>query len=152
MEAEPCFRRLNSNELPILLDLYTHLHATDDPLPDVEILEQLWETTTSSPWFHYFVIEFDGQVVSSCCLAIIPNFTRGARPYGLIENVVTHSEYRKRGFGTMLLRETMNYAWQQNCYKVMLLTSHKDVETLHFYEQVGLQAGIKTGFVASPPS
>jgi GNAT superfamily N-acetyltransferase len=83
-------------------------------------------------------------------LIVIPNLTRGARPYGLIENVVTHPEYRKQGIGSNLLRYALRLAWEKQCYKVMLLTGRKQEETLRFYESVGFQRGIKTGFVAKP--
>ena len=95
-------------------------------------------------------ISVEGQLATSCTLVIIPNLTRGARPYGLIENVVTHAEYRQRGIGTRLLRHALQIAWEQNCYKVMLLTGRQDEATLRFYEKAGFQRGLKTGVIAKP--
>jgi GNAT superfamily N-acetyltransferase len=90
-------------------------------------------------------------LVSSCTLTIIPNLTRGARPYGLIENVITDQGYRGRGFGTRLLRHALQVAWDRDCYKVMLLTGHKDEGVFRFYEGAGFRRGVKTGFIAYPP-
>ncbi len=42
--------------------------------------------------------EEDGQVVSSVQMAIIESLTHNIRPFAVIENVVTHGEYRNRGF------------------------------------------------------
>jgi GNAT superfamily N-acetyltransferase len=81
----------------------------------------------------------------------VPNLTRGARPYGLIENVVTHPDWRGRGIGTAVLHHALNLAWDADCYKVMLLTGRTDEATLGFYERAGFAGGEKTGFVARPP-
>jgi GrpB-like predicted nucleotidyltransferase (UPF0157 family) len=73
---------------------------SDDPKLEInQNLEEHWKEILSDPSLFYFGIEEDGMLVSSCTLAIIKNLTRSARPYGLIENVVTHPEYRKRGNG-----------------------------------------------------
>ena len=98
----------------------------------------------------YFVVEMEGRIVSTCTLAIIPNLTRSARPYGFIENVVTHPDVRRRGIGTKLLKHVLACAWKQNCYKVMLMTGRKNDATLRFYKQAGFESGQKTGFVAEP--
>lgn len=97
------------------------------------------------------VAEADDRLISTCVLVIVPNLTRGARPYGLIENVVTHPSYRGRGIGTRLLQHALDSAWRRNCYKVMLLTGSRREETLRFYELAGFQRNVKTGFVAYPP-
>jgi len=149
--SQPIFRRVEPEELDALLELYTFLHETDNPLPPRNLLENIWSVIINNPSSNYFAIELDDMLVSSCVLTIIQNLTRGCRPYGLIENVVTRAGYRKHGLGTMLLQETLQHAWSQGCYKVMLLTGHKDVETLRFYEGVGFKQGIKTGFIAKPP-
>ena len=88
--------------------------------------------------------------MSTCTLILVPNLTRGGRPYGLIENVVTHPDYRRRGLGTSVLKRALQAAWERNCYKVMLLTGSKNEATLRFYEKAGFARGVKTGFVARP--
>lgn len=144
------FRTVSRHELPALLELYRHLHAVDVPLPAEDQIQQVWDDIVTDPKLYCLVGEGEGKFITSCILAIIPNLTRGARPYGLIENVVTHAAYRQKGIGTKLLRYTLQLAWEKNCYKVMLLTGSKREETLRFYEQAGFRKGVKTGFIATP--
>lgn len=147
-QLKAAVRKIRKDELSALLELYRHLHADDVPLVVDADLERLWWRILDDPQLHYFVAEADDKIVSSCTLAIIPNLTRGAKPYGLIENVVTHSDFRKRGLGTRVLQAALKFAWEQDCYKVMLLTGRNDPATLRFYERAGFEGGVKTGFVA----
>ena len=150
MDTQTTLRAIRRHELPELLALYRHLHPSDPELPSTPSLEAHWERIHSDPSLHYLVAEVSGTLASTCTLAIIPNLTRSARPYGLIENVVTHPEFRQRGLATALLQRALGIAWEQNCYKVMLLTGRKDEATLRFYQNAGFEAGEKTGFVAKP--
>lgn len=143
-------RAIHRHELPGLLALYRHLHPADPELPITPDPESHWERIFSDPSLHYLVAEVDDTLASTCTLTIIPNLTRSAQPYGLIENVVTLPEFRQRGLATALLHHALKIAWEQNCYKVMLLTGRKDEATLRFYENAGFEAGVKTGFVAKP--
>ena len=141
-------RTIRKDELPQLIELYTHMHEKPDaPLPPEEQLGPLWDGIVANPMLYYFVGEVDGKLVSSCTMAIIPNLTRGARPYGLIENVVTHRDHRKHGYGTRILQHALQVAWEQDCYKVMLLTGRKDEATLRFYDRAGFKRGIKTKII-----
>jgi len=144
------FRLIRADELASLLDLYRHLNSDEPPLPAADVLDQVWGSFLNDPKIACLVGEMEGQLVASCTLVIIPNLTRGARPYGLIENVVTHADYRQKGIGSALLRHALGLAWEQDCYKVMLLTGRKQAETLRFYEKAGFKRGVKTGFVAKP--
>jgi GNAT superfamily N-acetyltransferase len=141
-------RPARADELEAVLDLYKHLHAVDVPLPSAACLAETWRQITNNLTGMCVVAYRDGVLVGSCTLAVIPNMTRGARPYGMIENVVTRSEYRRKGIGTSVLQYALKVAWSRNCYKVMLLTGSKKEETLRFYEKAGFRRGIKTGFIA----
>jgi GNAT superfamily N-acetyltransferase len=138
-----------SEDLEDLRKLYLHLNPTDDPLSESRASER-WNAMLAHPGFTCIVGFHEGQLVSSCCLAIVPNLTRGGRPYALIENVVTRQEFRRRGFGRRILEDAVRRAWDAGCYKAMLLTGSKRPETHRFYESCGFRSGEKVGFVARP--
>ncbi|WP_256875149.1 GNAT family N-acetyltransferase [Nostoc sp. C052] len=144
-------RLITRDELPQLLALYHHLNPIDAPLPAKDVLQSIWDAILHDPRLYYIVADVDNQLVATCNLTIVPNLTRGARSYGIIENVVTHPDYRRQGLGTQVLHYALTLAWQQQCYKVMLLSGSKREETLHFYEKAGFKRGVKTGFVALAP-
>ena len=142
-------REVTDAELSALLALYAHLHPDDERLlPDEAV--PLWETLRRDPNQHHLGAYQDGSLVATCTLVVVPNLTRGGRPYGLIENVVTHTDYRRRGLGTAALKHALQTAWERNCYKVMLMTGSRNEATLRFYEKAGFERGVKTGFVARP--
>ncbi len=143
-------REIQSHELQSLLSLYAHLHERDDPPPSVAVAEEVWSEALANPRIKYFGGFALGALVSSCTLTVIPNLTRACRPYGVVENVVTHAAHRGQGWGKAVLAHALGDAWRQNCYKVMLLTGRKDEATLRFYEQVGFDPREKQAFVAKP--
>lgn len=140
-------RLIKFNELDKLLDLYKYLNPEDPDIKGMDTISKLWNEIYNDPSLYYFVMEEDGKLVSSCTMSVIKNLTRGGRPYALIENVVTDFDYRKRGYATAILRKAVEAAKENNCYKVMLLTSKKEESTLRFYEKAGFKRGIKTGFI-----
>jgi GNAT superfamily N-acetyltransferase len=143
-------REIRESELSELLALYQYLHESDDPLPEFDIVEGIWKQIQADPNLKYWGVFVDGRLVSSCALCIILNLTRGCRPYGVIEQVVTHIDHRRKGYGKAVLKAALSYAWSRNCYKVMLLTGRKNEATYQFYESVGFDRHSKQAFLARP--
>ncbi|WP_338088533.1 GNAT family N-acetyltransferase, partial [Niveibacterium umoris] len=133
-------RPLAEADLPELLALYRHLHINDDPLPAESKVSEVWGEYMSSPSIKCFGVFVAHELVASATLVVIPNLTRGCKPYGLIENVVTHEAHRNRGYGSSVLRVAQSHAWAVGCYKVMLLTGRKDSNTLRFYQSAGFSS------------
>lgn len=143
-------RHLRSTDLGELLALYRHLHASDSPLPAQSVVESVWSELLASSNYRYYGGFLDGQLVSSCALTIVPNLTRSCRPYGVVENVVTHASHRRKGYAKALLTETLSEAWAASCYKVILLTGRKDEAIFRFYEAAGFDRHAKQAFIAKP--
>jgi ribosomal protein S18 acetylase RimI-like enzyme len=140
-------RLIKPGELEQLLSLYHYLNPEDPKLIVNPELEQHWQEILADSAIHHLVIEEEGALISSCVLVIVKNLTRSARPYGLIENVVTHPDYRRKGYGTAVLKKAIEIAQALNCYKVMLMTGSKNENTLRFYEKAGFHRGEKTAFI-----
>ena len=139
-------REICKSELNELLELYLHLHESE--IPDMtEHLKNTWDTIINDKNHHIIVKEIDGKIVSSCVCVIIPNLTRNIRPYAFIENVVTHSDYRGKGYASECLNFAKEIALRTNCYKMMLLTGSKSEATLNFYKKTGYNSTDKTAFI-----
>jgi GNAT superfamily N-acetyltransferase len=143
-------RHLTQADLPMLLALYEHLHFADSPLPAPQEVSAVWESIQRNEGIRYWGVFVESVLVSSCTITVIPNLTRGCHPYGMIENVVTHAAYRKRGYGSAVLKSALTYAWSVGCYKVMLLTGRKDDAVYRFYQSAGFDPHSKQAFVAKP--
>ena len=133
-------------DLNALLELYLFLHEESVPEHDAHLMET-WEQIIDDENHHLIVKEVDGRIVSSCVCVIIPNLTRNVRPYAFIENVVTHEDYRGKGYAGECLGYARKLAEKENCYKMMLLTGSKKSETLRFYEKAGYNSSDKTAFI-----
>lgn len=129
-----------------LMKLYMQLHNNPFPKKDNSMAD-LWNRILKDKDHHIIVAQEDGEIVSSCVCVIIPNLTHGQRPYALVENVVTHEAYRKKGLATACLDYAREIAEKENCYKMMLLTGSKEESTLKFYEKAGYNRNDKTGYI-----
>lgn len=139
-------REITENDFDQLLGLYMQLH--DNPFPEKsERVLAVWNNILADENHHIIVAEEDGNIVSSCVCVIIPNLTRGQRPYAFVENVITDEKYRKRGLATACLDYARELAQRKNCYKMMLLTGARQESTLRFYEQAGYNKNDKTAFI-----
>ena len=139
-------REIKINDLNQLLELYKFLH-NDEKFDNTEHLKDVWEEILNDKNHHIIVNDINGKIVSSCVCVIIPNLTRNARPYAFVENVVTHIEYRNKGYATSCLNYAKEIALRNKCYKMMLLTGSKRQSTLDFYKNAGYNSNDKTAFI-----
>ena len=145
-------RKIQEHELHQLTELYFHyIHKDNLPTLTQEAIQNIWEQIERNPCINYFVLEVDNTIVASCILSITPSFIRGGSGYGLIEHVVTHAEYRRKGFGKAIVKYAVNYAWENGCTEVMLLSGTHNERAHALYERIGFDKHRKTGFIMYKP-
>lgn len=142
--TEIVIRKAEIDDLSALVALYQHLNPGDEA-PASDQANSIFESFNRFEGSAILVATIGEQLAGSCTLIVIPNLTRGGKPYGLIENVVTHSSHRGIGIGKRLLQAASKAAQQENCYKLMLMTGRKEPEVLNFYLSAGFEQS-KTGF------
>ncbi len=132
------------DDLAGLLELYRALNPADRDM-SAEEADTAFAAILAQPGLSIFLATEGGNAVATATLQIVPNLTRAARPYALIENVVTLENRRGRGYGRAVVRHAVEAAFAANCYKVMLLTGRQNPEVHAFYESCGFVQN-KTGF------
>lgn len=145
MKTRPItIRTAERNDLESLIALYGELNRDDDLLqPD--LVQETYDAILAHPGLTIFVALDNETPVATTSLAVIPNLTRGGRPYALIENVVSARSHRGEGYGRAVVCHAIDAAWAAGCYKAMLLTGRTDPAIHKFYEGCGFVQN-KTGF------
>lgn len=139
-------RTVEEHDLVGLLSLYQQLHNNSMPGVTKDLI-LLWTQILNDRNHHIIIGIEQGVIVSSCVLIIVPNLTHNLQPYALIENVITHFNFRNNGYATRVLNYAKEIALLQNCYKIMLMTGSKEESTIHFYEKAGYNRIDKTAFI-----
>ncbi|MBN1533438.1 MAG: GNAT family N-acetyltransferase [Spirochaetes bacterium] len=143
---DSAIRYARQEDLERVVALYRHLNP-DDQYADTARLGEVWERIMAyGDIFRILIGEEDGEAAASCSLAFIPNLTRGGRPIAFIENVITRPESRNRGHATRLLQEAIRLSWEQDCYKVVLMSNVKRTEAHRLYESIGFKRDSKYGY------
>jgi len=126
----------DASDLKVLyFDYLTHFPPKEEQ--DMTLWQSLLNKFERDENMYLLVAEENGKVVSSVQMAIIESLTHNVRPFAVIENVVTHADYRNRGFASALLEKASEIAREYNCYKVFLETGSNKESTLNFYKNNG---------------
>ena len=106
-----------------------------------------WAEIINDTNTYIVVAEIGGELASTCALSLNNSIANGARPFAIIEHVITSDKFRRQGLSRQVLEFALSLAWEKNCYKVMLLSGEKLQGAHALYESVGFKSGIEKGFV-----
>ena len=106
---------------------------------DMSLWKKMLDKFEKDENMYLLVLEEDNQVVSSVQMAIIESLTHNVRSFAVIENVVTHADYRNKGYASRLLERATEIAKEKNCYKLFLETGSNKESTLNFYRKNGFE-------------
>ena len=117
-------KRTDANDLKVLyIEYLTHFPPKEE--------QNLLDKFEKDENMYLLVMEEGGKVVSSVQMAIIESLTHNVRPFAVIENVVTHADYRNKGYASALLEKASEIAREHRCYKVFLETGSNKESTFH---------------------
>jgi GNAT superfamily N-acetyltransferase len=144
-------RLAEQQDLAGVLALYRELRP-DDPVLSPNVERETFANLVARKDVDIVVCVAGKHPVATCMLATIPNLASGARPFAVIEHVVTLSSHRRKGYGRLVLEYALARAWSRDCYKVVLLSGFERKEAHRLYESVGFLGDIERGFVAKRAS
>ena len=139
-------RKISQKDLDTLMDLYVQLSPINEGLP-TQKRDEIWEQIQNDDKITYLGAYENDQLIATCFLTIIPNFSNQGRPIGFIENVVTDEKWRGKGVGSQLLKTAIELAKEQNCYKVFLESGITRTGAHDFYRSLGFDDTSKKAFI-----
>lgn len=138
------------DDLSGVLNLYKELRPLD-PTLEINFAKNKWSELINNSQTYIVVAETGGELTSTCALGINMSIANGARPFAIIEHVITADKFRRQGLSRQVLEFAISLAWQNDCCKVMLLSGESLTSAHALYESVGFKSGIEKGFVIKAP-
>ena len=99
---------------------------------NLELLNESWNTFVKNDDHHIVVCVYGNHVVATAALIIERKID--CRVAGHIEDVVVSKNHRGSGMGSVLVKELIEVARREKCYKVILNCSDENVP---FYRKLG---------------
>ncbi len=144
-------RLAHTQDLAGLSKLYQELRPNDLVIQG-PVFQSALAQLIANPGVRLVVQEVDGVLVSTCMLGVVPCLAHGARPFGVMEHVVTLASHRRRGFSRAVIEATLDMAWAADCYKVLLLSGASLHAAHALYEAIGFEGDVERGFVVKAPA
>ena len=137
-------RLAKESDLPRILELYHELsmittESEQHSSTSWDDYRRVFAEISNNPRRELLVAEYEGEVVGTVALFIIPNLSHGATPYALVENLVVNHKYRRKGIGKKLMEYTIVRAKQEGCHRIELCSDKRRKEAHRLYRSVGFE-------------
>jgi GNAT superfamily N-acetyltransferase len=146
----PMVRLALEGDLASLLELFACAEVSAHVQP-IERARTIWAETVASDATDVFVAVEGERVAATCMLITVPNLLRGGRRLGVLENVVSHPDFRRGGYGRAVVEAALQAAWDKDCFHVSMQSGRQDPAVHQFYKDRGFVPGLRTAYVVHNP-
>jgi predicted N-acetyltransferase YhbS len=138
-------RLATEEDVPRILDLYRELTISFSQVemsrsPSPDDYRKAFAEICADPRHELFVAEYQGEVVGTVVLLIVPNLSHSATPWALVENLIVGQKHRHMGLGKMLLEHVIARAKEKGCHRIELCSDRRRKEAHRLYRSVGFEA------------
>ena len=133
VEKKICIRVIAQSDMNAVIQL---LQSISEFKPSKSCFSSIWESFNKQSNVHSLVAVMDSQIVGYGSIVIETKIRGGKK--GHIEDIVSHSLFRKKNIGKGILDALFDVAKANDCYKVTLESNE---DNLKFYEKCGYKIG-----------
>lgn len=132
----------------------------EDDLADLaELLKQFWNEESSlekmkatfqkvsqNPDYIFLTAKGDGILAGFIMGIICEELYGECNPFMVIEDVIVHNAFHRRGIGTKLMHKLEEIATERNCCQTVFVTETERSDAVNFYKSLGYDADKYKGF------
>ncbi|MCK5542102.1 MAG: GNAT family N-acetyltransferase [Desulfobacterales bacterium] len=130
MEITPLLEK----DLKELADLYQQLIPNEFSLSK---MRNVLVKNKNNPNHMVLTARKNGRLVGSLLAVICEMFFGQCKSFMVVEDVVIEKQFRKSGIGKALMQRIEEYAKEQNCSYIMLITDIERIGSQEFYKSLG---------------
>ena len=118
------------------LQTLSNLAQVDNSIEGIRKAEKILLEIKPYPFYKIVAVKDDGQIIGSTTLLMEQKFIHDGARVGHIEMFLPEERSEGKGIGSALIQYALRYAKKENCYKVVLDCSEKNVQ---FYKRIGFK-------------
>ena len=126
-------------DIPFVLELYGDTLDIEKPVLTPEKAISIWKKMKQYPDYSIYLAKYDENIIGTFALLIMDNLAHFGTPSAIIEDVAVNEKYQNRGAGKKMMEFAMTLAKAKGCYKMILSSNKKRVESHRFYERLGFE-------------
>lgn len=136
-------KAIETDDLQALADLYYDLTGIHSNLP---IMQDKFHKMQIDSDYLLLGAKLDNILVGSLMAIFCMDLVGDCKDFILVENVIVHKEYRKKGIGRSLMAYIEKLAFERQVYFIQFVSSAHRVDAHHFYESIGYRMEDARGF------
>jgi len=138
-------RQATEDDIPRILELYDELVVITTPAelgrnPAVNDYRETLARINAVPGLNLLVADYQGELLGTMVLFVMPNLSHRACSWLLIENLVVDHRFRSRQLGKALVEYALVQAKEAGCYRITLTSNKKRRRAHKFYRSLGFEA------------
>ena len=136
-------RNLKSEDMESLSKLYYEFWNENSDISKMK--NKLVDLQNNAAYIFLCAVEKE-ILVGSVTGIVCEDLYGDCKPFLVLENMVVHSDYRKKGIGKMLFEELENKAKNIGCTQIILVTNTERKDACRFYESMGFHPAANKGY------
>jgi len=120
-----------------LLEILFTQEADFEPQPEKQA-QAIADIVSHPEKGHFLLLRHQQKVIGAVSLLYIPSTAMGGQS-ALLEDMIISPDFRGKGYGRQLLNAAVEFAQQQGCLRLTLLTDKSNMIAQKMYKQLGFE-------------
>lgn len=120
-----------------LLEILFTQEADFEPQPEKQA-QAIADIISHPEKGHFLLLRHQQQIIGAVSLLYIPSTAMGGQS-ALLEDMIIRPDFRGKGYGRQLLNAAVEFAQQQGCLRLTLLTDKSNTIAQKMYQQLGFE-------------